>query len=193
MGFTFDTYVEASNWKNYTEETRCNLLLRALVLDQEQVEKYGKWMQPLSASNQTMTDEDLLKECRERAATACDTFQYDSKGFQATIETEEPNLVFFSVPWDEGWSAEVNGESVEIEKVDIGFMAVPVSSGNSEIVFTYHTPGLKTGALLSLGGLVLFIGYLSTAYILKKKSHPALETTVCCIDYTAEETTDFQA
>lgn len=193
MGFTFDTYVEASNWKNYTEETRCNLLLRALVLDQEQVEKYGKWMQPLSASNQTMTDEDLLKECRERAATACDTFQYDSKGFQATIETEEPNLVFFSVPWDEGWSAEVNGESVEIEKVDIGFMAVPVSSGNSEIVFTYHTPGLKTGTLLSLGGLVLFIGYLSTAYILKKKSHPALETTVCCIDYTAEETTDFQA
>lgn len=102
MGFTFDTYVEASNWKNYTEETRCNLLLRALVLDQEQVEKYGKWMQPLSASNKTMTDEDLLKECRERATTACDTFQYDSRGFQATIETEEPNLVFFSVPWDEG-------------------------------------------------------------------------------------------
>ena len=72
-------------------------------------------------------------------------------------------------------------------------MAVPVSAGNSEIVFTYHTPGLKTGAFLSLGGLALFIGYLTTAYILKKKSHPAAKTTICCIDYTAEETTDFQA
>ncbi len=193
MGFTFDTYVEESHWKNHTEEARCNLLLRALVLNQEQVEQYGKWMHPLPVSDRTMTDEDLLKECKERAATACETFQYDSKGFQATIETESPNLVFFSVPWDEGWSAEVNGEPVDIEKVDIGFMAVPVSSGNSKIVFTYHTPGLKTGALLSLGGLVLLIGYLTTAYILKKKSHPSLETTVCCMDYTAEETTDFQA
>lgn len=193
MGFTFDTYVEASNWKSYNEETRCNLLLRALVLDQEQIEKYGQWIQPLSASNKTMTEEDLLSECKARAATACDTFQYDSKGFRATIQTDSPNLVFFSVPWDEGWSAEVNSEPVEIEKVDIGFMAVPVSAGSSEIVFTYHTPGLKTGALLSLGGLVLFIGYLATVYILKKKSHPALEKTVCCIDYTTEETTDFQA
>lgn len=193
MGFTFDTYVEASNWKSYDEKTRCNLLLRALVLNLEQIEKYEKWMQPLSAFDKTMSDEDLLAECKERAATACDTFQYDSKGFQATIETDSPNLVFFSIPWDEGWSAEVNGEPVEIEKVDIGFMAVPVSAGNSEIVFTYHTPGLKTGAFLSLGGLALFIGYLTTAYILKKKSHPAAKTTICCIDYTAEETTDFQA
>ena len=149
-------------------------------------------MQPLSASEQTMTDDDLLTECTERAETACDTFQYDSKGFQATIQTARPNLVFFSVPWDEGWSAEVNGEPVEIEKVDTGFMAVPVNAGNSEIVFTYHTPGLKTGALLSLGGLVLFIGYLSIAYLLKKKSTSSPEVTVCCIDYTAEETTDFQ-
>lgn len=192
MGFTFDTYVKTTDWKSYSEETRCNLLLRALVLDQEQIEKYGEWMRPLLNSNKIMTDEDLLKECNERATTACDTFQYDSKGFQATIETEEPNLVFFSVPWDEGWSAEVNGESVKIEKVDIGFMAVPVSSGNSEIVFTYHTPGLKTGILLSLGGLVLFIGYLSIVYLLKKKSTSSPEITVCCIDYTTEETTDFQ-
>lgn len=192
MGFTFDTYVEASKWKTYTEETRCNLLLRALVMSEEQIEKYGDWMQPLSASEQTMTDDDLLTECTERAETACDTFQYDSKGFQATIQTARPNLVFFSVPWDEGWSAEVNGEPVEIEKVDTGFMAVPVNAGTSEIVFTYHTPGLKTGALLSLGGLVLFIGYLSIAYLLKKKSTSSPEVTVCCIDYTAEETTDFQ-
>ncbi|MDY2510484.1 MAG: YfhO family protein [Ruminococcus callidus] len=192
MGFTFDTYVEASKWKTYTEETRCNLLLRALVLSEEQIEKYGDWMQPLSASEQTMTDDDLLTECTERAETACDTFQYDSKGFQATIQTVRPNLVFFSVPWDEGWSAEVNGEPVEIEKVDTGFMAVPVNAGNSEIVFTYHTPGLKTGALLSLGGLVLFIGYLSIAYLLKKKSTSSPEVTVCCMDYTTEETTDFQ-
>ena len=192
MGFTFDTYVEASKWKTYTEETRCNLLLRALVLSEEQIEKYGDWMQPLSASEQTMTDDDLLTECTERAETACDTFQYDSKGFQATIQTVRPNLVFFSVPWDEGWSAEVNGEPVEIEKVDTGFMAVPVNAGNSEIVFTYHTPGLKPGTLLSLGGLVLFIGYLSIAYLLKKKSTSSPEVTVCCMDYTTEETTDFQ-
>jgi uncharacterized membrane protein YfhO len=191
MGFTFDSYISESDWKTYGDEQRCSLLLRALVLSEEQVEQYGAWMQPLSADEAQMTDSDLLEECTERAATACDTFQYDSSGFQATITTETDNLVFFSVPWDKGWSAEVNGEPVDIETVDVGFMAVPVTAGDNEIVFTYHTPGLKAGALLSLGGLVLLIGYLTIAHRQKKKMPASQAVSVCCIDYLPEETTDY--
>ena len=84
--------------------------------------------------------------------------------------------------------AEVNGKPVSIEKADVGFMAVPVPAGDSEITFTYHTPGLKAGALLSLGGLVLFAGYLTVAGIYNKR-HPNPKTeSICCVDYSTEET-----
>ena len=145
-------------------------------------------MQKLPDAVHQMSDEDLLAECTERTKTACDSFTYNSKGFHATISTDHENLVFFSVPWEEGWSAEVNGEPVAIEKADIGFMAVPVAAGDSEITFTYHTPGLKAGALLSLGGLVLFAGYLTVAGIYNKR-HPNPKTeSICCVDYSTEET-----
>ena len=65
---------------------------------------------------------------------------------------------------------------------------VPVAAGDSEITFTYHTPGLKAGALLSLGGLVLFAGYLTVAGIYNKR-HPNPKTeSICCVDYSTEET-----
>lgn len=188
IGFTFDSYIQENRWKTGSQENRCSLLLRALVLNEEQVEQYGDWMTPVAQSDTHLSDDDLLEECTERIASACDSFVYDSNGFTATITTDSPNLVFFSVPWDAGWSATVNGEAVDIEKVDIGFMAVPVESGDSEIVFTYETPGLKTGALLSLGGLVLLIGYLGIAYVIGRKKN-AVQETVCTIDYTEEETT----
>lgn len=188
MGFTFDTYVSRSQWETYSESDRCNLLLRALVLEDDAVETYQKDMQKLPDAVHQMSDEDLLAECTERAKTACDSFTYNSKGFHATISTDQPNLVFFSVPWEEGWSAEVNGEPVSIEKADVGFMAVPVPAGDSEITFTYHTSGLKAGALLSLGGLVLFAGYLTIAGIYNKR-HPNPKTeSICCVDYSTEET-----
>ena len=73
-------------------------------------------------------------------------------------------------------------------EADIGFMAVPVAAGDSEITFTYHTPGLKAGALLSLDGLVLFAGYLTVAGIYNKR-HPNPKTeSICCVDYSTEET-----
>lgn len=68
--------------------------------------------------------------------------------------------MFFSVPYDSGWSATVNGEPVVIEKASVGFMAVRVPAGEAEIRFEYMTPGLIPGAFVSAGGLVLLGVYL---------------------------------
>ena len=87
------------------------------------------------------------------------------------MQREKDTLVFFSIPYDKGWSATVNGKTVEVEKVNVGFMAVPVKSGESEIVFTYKTPGLSTGITVSLATVVMLVAYIALAYILNKK-HP---------------------
>ena len=105
MGFTFDQYISEDVWDATSESQRCPLLIRALVLSDEQVEKYGDWMKPITSQDLRMTEDEYLTECSERAASACDTFTYDSYGFQASITTEKPNLVFFSVPYEDGWSA----------------------------------------------------------------------------------------
>ena len=180
MGFTFSNYIAKGKWNSTSTSYRSNLLMRALVLSSEQIEKYGSWMQPVSDSNVSMTEEEYLQECSNRAASACDSFQYDSSGFTATISLDSPNLVFFSVPYDEGWTATVNGKPVDVEEVDNGLMAVPAEAGDNTIEFHYETPGLHLGAWLTLGGVILLIVYL---LICRKLGIRRNKETVCCIDY----------
>ena len=106
--------------------------------------------------------EDYFKDCKNRKATACDSFSYNKNGFTATVTNDgNDNLLFFSVPYDKGFKAYVNGEEAEIEKVNIGFMAVKIDGHKkSEIEFVYTTPMLKEGIIVSLSGFVLFLIYM---------------------------------
>ena len=77
--------------------------------------------------------------------------------------------MFFSIPYDDGWTATVNGKPAEIEKVNIGFMAVKVSGHEkSEIKFSYRTPLLREGVILSCIGIGLFILYIAVTLIIRK-------------------------
>ena len=83
------------------------------------------------------------------------------------VAPPKEELVFFSIPYEEGlfgysgWTAEVNGEAVDIEKVNVGFMAVKVPANTkSTIVFKYKTPGLLLGAIISLIFILLFVLYM---------------------------------
>ena len=107
-----------------------------------------------------MSDAGLEEYCADRAETSCKTFEYDNLGFTATIDLDRENLVFFTVPWEEGWTAEVNGQPVQIEKANIGFMAVRCPAGeNITIRFHYRTPGLLAGVTVTGTAAVVFLLY----------------------------------
>jgi hypothetical protein len=102
----------------------------------------------------------MVSDCNKLKKTSAKSFEINSNGFTAKVEREKENLVFFSIPYDKGWSATVNGAPCEIEKVNVGFMAVKVPAGESEIVFTYKTPGLILGIEISVISLLLFLLYV---------------------------------
>ena len=61
--------------------------------------------------------ESYVQDCRERRATAASVFQMNNSGFHAEITLEKENLVFFSVPYDDGFTAYVNGQEADIVEV----------------------------------------------------------------------------
>ena len=91
-------------------------------------------------------------------------FNQTNDGFECKILLNQANLVFFSVPYDEGFTAYVNGVETEIEKVNYGLCAVYVPAGDNEIVFDYHTPYLNTGILLTVAGWAVWLGYMYITY-----------------------------
>lgn len=156
MGFCYDSYITREEYENTPQDDRHLLLLKTMVLDDEQALRYGDILNHFEdAKGVTYTKSGYYADCLARRSMSCSSFTRDNQGFTATITADKDRLVFFSVPYEGGWSAQVNGQSAQIEQVNIGFVAVRVPAGESTIRFTYETPGLKLGALVSLGGFLL--------------------------------------
>lgn len=64
-----------------------------------------------------------------------------------------PALAILTDAWDAGWIAELDGEPVEVLRVDHGLRGVWVPPGDHELVFRYEPRALSTGLLLGLLGL----------------------------------------
>lgn len=161
MGFTYDSYVPESEAEDMSDAAREKLLMKALVLSDEQIDRYGGIIEKLPTEQAVkLNKSDYERFCREKQRSCADSFTCDSHGFTSEITLGEPRLVFFSVPYSEGWTAEVNGEPADVEKVSYGFMAVKADAGTNDIVFRYRTPGLRTGAFISLGSVLILAAYL---------------------------------
>lgn len=172
MGFTYDYYVTPLDFESYNEESRDRLMLKAIALSQEQIETYGSLLEPLTVDKMPSFSADELKmDAEDRRKECCSDFVIDNAGFTAEIDLSRDNLVFFSVPYEQGWSATVNGEPVEVEQVNVGFMAVKASAGNNIIRFTYETPGLKLGIIISVISFILLAGYLLVVFFYRR-NHP---------------------
>ena len=163
-GFYFDSYITEEQYYDFPEENRHLLLLKAMVLSDEQAEKYGDLMTHISfPSNLNYDVKVYANDCKALQENTCSKFEYGNSSFKAQITCPkgQDRLVFFSVPYEKGWSATVNGEKVDIEKVDIGFMAVRVPGGEtSDIKFTYSTPGLIEGIIITIAAVILYIAYM---------------------------------
>ena len=78
--------------------------------------------------------------------------------FSGRITTSGDRYLFISIPYSSGWRASVNGVATPILRANIGFMAIELPAGEHEIVFSYRTPGLTAGLLVSGVGLLSACG-----------------------------------
>lgn len=116
-----------------------------------------------------LTDVEMANDAARLRETSAESFKTDKNGFTATVSRENKSLVIFSIPYDSGWSATVNGKAADIEKVNVGFMAVCVEAGESEIRFDYVTPGLNTGLMITALSFALFILYYIISFAVIKR------------------------
>ncbi|MDE7294868.1 MAG: YfhO family protein [Oscillospiraceae bacterium] len=184
MGYTFDYYLDINTIKRNNDsafmdiddeiepqeyEKFKRLLLKAIWLDDEQAKRYSDILSPLPEElAEDISEEAYYEDCKNRAASACYEFIPSGSGFDAFIDLEKDNLVFFSIPCIDGFTAYVDGKETDIEEVFGGLSAVYVPRGDHKISFVYDSPGLKTGCIISIVSAALIFIYSAADIILKK-------------------------
>lgn len=165
MGFTYDHYVTRYQMEDVVKSSRSNLMLRAVVLDEETAERHRDILTPMPGEGyQGFDEEAMVNDVADRRVRTAENFRFDNRGFTFTTNFEEPELVFLSVPWEGGWSARMmtgaDWSAADIERVNIGFMGIRVPAGQVTVRFDYETPGLKLGFAITGGLLVVLALYL---------------------------------
>ena len=171
MGFTYDYYVTEATYQTSIKTLRSNLLMRALVLTDEDVAQYGKYLTELSEDMlNDLHYDSYTQDCADRRAHSCSVFQMNNAGFHAEITLDKPNLVFFSVPYDDGFTAYVNGEKTDILQVDEGLMAVLCPAGASSIDFVYQAAGLSASRVVTAVAIPVWVVYVACFVRRKRRS-----------------------
>lgn len=183
MGFAFDTYITEEEFDRVKSSERTQAINYAMVLTRKQMKKYGDITGYYDKDYYLLYSSDpsafksaadsfpfgsraLRAQAEKLRQNCCSSFNYTKTGFEAEFDNKsgKDTLLFFSVPYSEGFSAEVNGKYADVERVSFGFTAVRVPAGKSKIVFTYETPGFKTGTIISLCAAAAYLIYLGTVF-----------------------------
>ena len=162
MGFFYDGYITRSEYDALDKWKRQFVLLKALVVEDEDTADVP--LTHLNTDEMLFDEQEYAADCVARSVNTATSFTIDNGGFAAEVTAAEDNWVFFSVPYENGWSATVDGKTAAIKQVNVGFMAVECPAGKAVTVrFDYKTPGLRHGAYISGGALLLLLIYWAFA------------------------------
>lgn len=160
VGFTFDRFMTEDTYALILDRDKSaadRFLVRDLILDDDAAGRYGDLFlqQDTSLSEDPLSQSEYFAECRSRAASACTSFTIQKSGFTAETALDRENLVFFSFPYEKGWTAKVDGQKADIVQADYGLMAVDVPAGTHTVTFTYLPYGFYPAVLVSLSSLLV--------------------------------------
>lgn len=85
-----------------------------------------------------------------------------------TLNAENSGYLFLPIPYEKGWTAQVDGIETEILQTDAGFVSIPVGAGEHSFTFTYQVPYMQEGAFVSILSLLLWAGILGLRVVRSK-------------------------
>ena len=102
---------------------------------------------------QTLTE--AIQKIKEQPVTVSTS---KNKVF-ATYDVQQDTSIFFTIPYDKGWSAYQDGKKIEMKQTQTGFMKVDVPKGEGTITLSFIPNGFITGAICSFTSILLFGTY----------------------------------
>ena len=151
------------------------LLSQYVILNDERVESSASPAEITALASSPDSQTDLSASASQAVLTMEDT-GCDSR-LICQAELGQDGLLFFPIPYEEGWTATVNGEETQLLRADYGFTALRVSAGSQTVELTYHAPLFREGLLLTLTSW--FILLLIILPLRRRRSVPAKPLCTC--------------
>ena len=128
-------------------------LLQAVVVDDPALIRHTG-LQPFEHSDE---HSNLLENMSQRTEHPFQISSHSHNHIQGRILLDSPRLLHFTIPYDAGWRAAVDGQPVPLERVNIGFTGLPLSAGEHRVELHYRQPYQLPSLALSVVGVSVFL------------------------------------
>lgn len=112
----------------------------------------------VSAEAYVLNEEVLAQAVEILSREHLENVQMDSTHISGTLSLEETGRLILSVPYEKGWTVQIDGETVEPEIFGDTLMAFDLESGEHTIQMHYVPDGWNIGVLVSAGSVLILVG-----------------------------------
>lgn len=118
------------------------------------------WCQPMDSY------ENDLEHLR---ADTLQNMTMENNRIHGTITAEKNKILTFSIPYQKGWTAYVDGEKQKLVKTNIMYTGLEISPGEHDILLEYEMPGIKYGLVVTSFSILVFVIVVVYGKIKKKR------------------------
>lgn len=155
IGFAVDYVLTEEEFMEIPHEQRALTLMQAAIVDEDKLPEVENIALRAESGNLDY-EESIDSLIKKTVLNRVHEFRRDSHGFTCLTSYADNRLLYFTVPWSEGWKATVDGVDTEVLNSG-GMMALCISAGEHRVEFSYHTPGFHVGIMISIISWCVFI------------------------------------
>ena len=195
MGYTYSSYMSLGEFRQLTRFQKDMALLNTVIVEDKTKNQLAKYLperfktDSLIAITETifgqsfvrfhtndfdtsLTDTKKSLYAQFRNKLMADTLTITAHGqnfIEGKISLQEPKLLFFTIPFDFGWEAIVNGKKQTLIKTNIGFTGLMLEAGKYEIKLKYLPPYFKLSLWITIIAEILFAALVIIGLIQNRK------------------------
>ena len=158
LGFTFSNYITENDFEKLSIFKRRDLLNKSIVVD-SQFATTLKAVHPVNTPNTTSTEHNQMK-----------ITSFLNNEIEGTINVKQSEILFFSIPYDGGWTLKIDDKIAQKQKVFFGLIGAAMPVGNHKIELHYEPPFMKLGIIISIVSLILFFALNGFLFIKRGKT-----------------------
>jgi uncharacterized membrane protein YfhO len=157
LGCTYDAVLPRSRFAALGDVAKRIVLMRAAVVEDDRADVRGAFPElPPGAFGPRYPMEAIRADFAARSREHLRIEEFAEKRIEGTITVAAPRILFFTIPWDRGWSATVDGESWELVRMNVGFQGLVLEPGEHRVVLRYRPPFFAASIAVSVLCLVAY-------------------------------------
>ena len=159
FGFTYDSYISHNEFMRLAEGQKDSALIKAVVLDPPlEAAAKGRYQRLLAGDiGDDFKMQQFITDVQARQKHSLEIASFSQNNIIGKITLEQDRMLFFTIPFDNGWKAKVDGMPAELLRVNIGFTGLMVAPGSHTIELTYQPTYWVAGWIVSTFSLLAFL------------------------------------